>query len=185
MGVWEQIHESRQIHFKEEDTFDEHQHNDADDDEDLVLQTRSKKIDKGFGYSSNNRYPEKSPVARGDHELNNILESRNQQMKVDLQNARLQINRNPVKVSKPEDEEVKEDHDDDLAETLKFKKEDQGAKATRQYELKTIDGDDDFGGMDVAPMKKEPPPLQVNRPPLIPIAKNRVKLQPMNMGPVL
>lgn len=185
MGVWEQIHDSRQIYFKEEDTYDERQEPDMDDDHDLMVHTRNKKFDKGFGYASYNSHSTKAPPPREDFELNNILESRNQQMKMDLQQARLQINRNQVKPVKVEDDIEKENDDEDLAATLKFKKEGPQTKVTRQYELKPLDGDDDFDGMEAGPIKKEVPPIPINRPPPIPNAKNRVKLQPMNINPIL
>ena len=156
-----------------------------DDDEDLVVQTRNKRFDKGFGSSNHNGYASRSPAPRDNYELTDILENRNQQMKLDLHHARLQISRNPVKVPKSEDEFEKDDQDTDLAETLKFKKDDPPLKATKQYELKPLDGNDSFDGMDGAPMRKEPSPLPLSRPPLIPNSKTRVKLQPMSLAPIL
>lgn len=183
--MWEQIHDSRQIYFKDEDTLDENIQPEMDDDEDLMMYSRNKKMDKGFGYANYNGYASKSPVVREDHELNNILENRHHMMKQGVTNARIQINRNPVKTPKTEDELVVDNEDEDLAHTLKFRNDDQKSKNNKQYELRPLNGDDEFEGMDGGPAKKDPLSFQASKPPLIPNAKNRVKLQPMSLGPII
>jgi len=185
LGVWEQIHESRQIHFKEEDTYDEHQKPNMEDDEDLMMPSRNKKFEKGFGHSPYNGHQSRGRLVREDAELNQILESRNQQMKVDIQNARIQINRSPARLANTKASPDQDDEDADLVETLKIKKDEETPKPSKQVELKPIDGDDDFEGMDGSKSRKEPSPLQLSKPALIPHVKNRVKLQPMSLNPIL
>lgn len=99
-------------------------------------------------------------------------------MKADLQQARNYMSMLPANVPVPDDADEQADEDADLQSTIKFKKEWTADRPSKGVDLKPMAGDDEFEGMDTVDSKKE---IQekAGRPPLIPMAKNRIKLQPM------
>lgn len=184
LNVWQQIHESRQIHFREEDTYDGYQDDMIQEDDDMQIDKKLLKSNKTFGSTGLSNYGARYTSMTGDSDLNQLLENRKEQMSYEIRNARRPIIKSPEPELEMEEEDDNLDYDADIAATFKFNKDSPINQSTKAIELKALDGADDFDGMDEAGGLKRDTLEKPIKPLLIPMAKNRVKLQPMPMKPL-
>lgn len=155
-----------------------------EEDEDLKMDKGYPKTNKNFGSTGLGNYKGRPTARTGDNELNQLLENRQELMKHEIKHARRPINRSPVPMPEPEDEDDNLDYDQDIAATLKFKSDTGKQSYTKPVELKALDGDDDFEGMDGGNSSNRDMMSKPSKPLLVPMAKNRVKLQPMSINPL-
>jgi len=139
---------------------------------------------KGFNSRQNKSpAPLRTPV---QNDLTDLLENRKDIMKSEVDNIRKAIPRSPLPPAQLDDDNL--DIDPEIEATLKISSQKQaklptsGRNSDRESKVnrRIKDIDDEFEGMG----ERLPEALKDDaapRPPLIPMARNRIKLQPMNL----